>query len=367
MTDLAQKRPALLPALPSAATGKLTRAGTDEEAIARWLLRKKGHTQRAYRREAERFMMWLRWRGLALSSLMDDDLIEYRTFLENPVPAGVWCGPAVRRRLPDGSANPAWKPFVAGLSKSAIRQAEIILGGLGGYLEAVGYLPRSPWRAMDPLAAAKTPIERFLDKETWAVLLRYLDVMPELEDPKQAARARWLIVFLYLTGARRMEVASGKMKDIMLRSGRWWWRVTGKGDKTDYVPVPKDLVIEMVRFRRAIGLEDLPGPEEDAPLVPGVRGERRKPVTDKLVYLIVRQTLAKAADWAKEENPVAAAWLRKVSTHWMRHTSVTHQLRSGIPMDVVSKNHRHSSIKTTGLYTHALDEDRHEETEKHGL
>lgn len=367
MTDLPQRDNDLLPALPSPVPGKITRAATDEEAVARWLLRKKGHTQRAYRREAERFLQWIFWRNQTLASLMDDDLIEYRCFMENPAPAELWCGRPVRRRLPNGEPNPKWRPFVSGLSKAAIRQAEIILGGLGTYLESVGYLPRNPWRALDAVPLSHKPIERFLDEETWAVLVRYLEVMPELEEARQAARARWLLVFLYLTGARRVEVSNARMGDIMQRSGRWWWRVTGKRDKTDFVPVQKVLVAELVRYRRAIGLCDLPNPDESTPLVAGIRGKKNAAIKDKLIYLIVKQVLQKAADWASKENPVASVWLRRASTHWLRHTSATHQLRKGVSLDIVSKNCRHSSLQVTGLYLHVLDEHRHDETEKHGI
>ena len=51
------------------------------------------HTQRAYRKEAERFLLWaIVHKGKALSSMNNEDCIEYREFLADPKPRSRWCG-----------------------------------------------------------------------------------------------------------------------------------------------------------------------------------------------------------------------------------------------------------------------------------
>jgi len=51
-------------------------------------------TQRAYRKEAERLILWaIVERARALSSLTTDDAIAYRAFLRRPMPRERWVGP----------------------------------------------------------------------------------------------------------------------------------------------------------------------------------------------------------------------------------------------------------------------------------
>jgi hypothetical protein len=78
----------------------LIAASNDHEAIAAWLASKKpahgdadmSPTQRAYRREAERLLLWaILGRREALSSLSVEDAAAFRDFLRNP--SANWCGP----------------------------------------------------------------------------------------------------------------------------------------------------------------------------------------------------------------------------------------------------------------------------------
>ncbi|MDH6152896.1 hypothetical protein OKW46_006886 [Paraburkholderia sp. WSM4179] len=70
-------------------------AMNDVEAIAAWLgLHESAHMVRAYRREAERLVLWaVVERRLPLSSLTAGDATAFRAFLRSPVPAARWTGP----------------------------------------------------------------------------------------------------------------------------------------------------------------------------------------------------------------------------------------------------------------------------------
>jgi hypothetical protein len=61
----------------------ILRAGNDYEAVQAWLsLQESPATLRAYRKEAERLMLWaMLERGVALSSLATEDAVAYRAFL----------------------------------------------------------------------------------------------------------------------------------------------------------------------------------------------------------------------------------------------------------------------------------------------
>ncbi|MBB3258969.1 hypothetical protein F4827_003842 [Paraburkholderia bannensis] len=70
-------------------------ATNDYQAVQTWLaLLESPATQRTYRKEAERLILWaIVERGRALSSLTTEDAIAYRAFLRHPSPRGRWVGP----------------------------------------------------------------------------------------------------------------------------------------------------------------------------------------------------------------------------------------------------------------------------------
>ncbi|MBL8157866.1 MAG: hypothetical protein JNM70_27265, partial [Anaerolineae bacterium] len=109
------------------------------------------HTQRAYRKEAERLILWATLeRGKPLSSLTHEDCEAYRRFLADPQPRTTWCGPRARERW-----SPLWRPFEGPLSVSAQRQAITILTNLYTFLVDRNYLVGNPWRGVSmPNAAA---------------------------------------------------------------------------------------------------------------------------------------------------------------------------------------------------------------------
>jgi hypothetical protein len=87
-------------------------ADNDWLAINAWLERHEAaETRRAYRREAERLLLWaIVERGKALSSLANEDATAYRAFLRHPAPRVRWVGPA----RPRSSAG--WRPFTGSMS-----------------------------------------------------------------------------------------------------------------------------------------------------------------------------------------------------------------------------------------------------------
>ncbi|MFX8999839.1 hypothetical protein ABTN27_21020, partial [Acinetobacter baumannii] len=73
-------------------------------------------------------------------------------------------------------------------------------------------------------------------------------------------------------GLRISEIVGNTMGDFFTRSDRsgqerWWIEVLGKGDKTRLVPATSELMIELSRYRRAVGLPELPQAGERTPLV----------------------------------------------------------------------------------------------------
>jgi site-specific recombinase XerD len=105
-------------------------ADNDYEAVQAWLaLHESTATQSAYRKEAERLILWaIVERGRALSSLTTEDAVAYRTFLRRPAPRSRWVGP------PRPRASPQWRPFAGSLSPRSAAYALSVIGALYRWL-----------------------------------------------------------------------------------------------------------------------------------------------------------------------------------------------------------------------------------------
>lgn len=352
----------------SAAAIKQIAAETDLEAVQAWLaeFHDSPHTFRNYRKEVERLLLWsFQVLGKPLSALLREDLARYEAFLEDPQPRDVWCGPRKPRD------DTAWRPFEGPLTAASRRQVLVILNSMFTYLVSAGYLASNPIaliRRRGRIAKREAPIiERFLEQDVWEHVLKFIDSLPR-ETPGQRARqerARYLFSLLYLLGPRVSEVASHTMGSFVERRGKWWWRVLGKGEKEALIPVNQEMVSALERYRTFLGLSAMPDPEETTPLVPNIGG--RRGITANMVYRIVKDVLQRAADALEPTEPHKAQKLRRASTHWLRHTAVTHQTDAGIELRYVNRSARHANLETTKIYLHADDDAWHEAMEKHKL
>ena len=138
----------------------LLMATNDHEAIGAWLASKKpgdvegelSATQRSYRKEAERLLLWaVLEKGKALSSLSVEDATAYRSFLANPPPA--WCGPRHHQRW-----SPMWRPLEGPLTPVALRQSLIILRSLFSFLISQSYMSGNPFVAVALPANPQRPL-----------------------------------------------------------------------------------------------------------------------------------------------------------------------------------------------------------------
>lgn len=351
-----------------AGTIKQIAAEDDLGAVSCWLaeFHDSPHTFRNYRKEVERLLLWaFHERSKPLSSLVREDLLRYEAFLQDPQPRDRWCGPRVARQ------EEGWRPFEGPLSQASRRQALVILNSLFAYLVAAGYLASNPIsliRRRNRMSKPDTTtVERFLDQDLWTHLLRFIDAMPRETQGQRARqeRVRYLFSLLYLLGPRVSEVASHTMGSFVERRGKWWWVVLGKGDKEAAIPVNQEMLTALERYRLFLGLPALPSPDETTPLLPSISGTR--PVTANMVYRIVKDVLARAADAIQAEDARKADKLRKASTHWLRHTAITHQADAGIELRYLNRSARHAKLETTAIYLHADDDAWHEAMEQHRL
>jgi len=201
-------------------------ARDDREAIAAWLDARAGggshrrdlqaallasaaptDTWRAYRKEAERLLLWaVLERGKALSSLAAEDAAAYRTFID--APPATWCGPRHQQRW-----SVLWRPFEGPLSPAAQRQTLVILRGLFDFLVNRNYLVCNPFAplALPPRSAAPASASASLDLASWERLDRLLGRRADDEAARAVRRAlRWSRA----TGLRLGDVAALRCGDL---------------------------------------------------------------------------------------------------------------------------------------------------------
>jgi site-specific recombinase XerD len=316
------------------------------------------NTLTSYRQCAERYYLWLRYQSKALNTVTRDDIQNYQDFLVNPQPHSLWCGPKRPRGL-------EWKPFVKGLSISSIRLQILILRNMYNYLVAAEYLTRNPFLLIKKLPKViDKGIDRVLVKNHIDYILEYISQMPTERYTQEfdKEQALWLIKLFFLTGMRISEVANGKMSDFIYQRDQWWVRTVGKGSKYGEIPATEDLVDALVRYRKFLGLSPLPDPLEEYPLLIRRRGAEITPLTSNMIHRIFKKIISATATFIENDDPSAAHLFAKSSAHWLRHSSATYQVESGIDVVTVKDNLRHSNIDTTMKYVHKDKTNRHKET-----
>lgn len=338
----------------------LISATNDIEAISTWLkeFQRSKNTFESYRLAAERFYLWITSKNKALRDVTREDIQDYQDFLENPQPREQWCGKKYYR------TNTLWKPFVKELSVSSIRLQLKILTGLYNYLIDAGYLNRNPVRLIriKPKILDKG-IERFLTKEELDYIFNYIYAMPEEKYYQlfHKERALWVFSLLYFTGCRRDEVLKAKMNDFFIKRNQWWFRVTGKGSKYGEIPITQGLMSALLRYRNFLGLPQYPAPDETIPIIIGKKGYLQG-IKSFTLHKLINTVCTNVAEEIDTVDSAAAFKLRHVSAHWLRHTSATHQVDSGIDIRIVKENLRHSNLETTMRYQHTESDKRHQET-----
>jgi site-specific recombinase XerD len=264
-------------------------AENDLQAIHAWLATKSGNrnTQRAYRKEAERMLLWaIIERGKALSDLSVDDCTGYRDWLSmlgrsHPdqwaftIQQSDWIAP---RNTPRFSAD--WRPFDGALSASSVKHAITILGSLFEWLVRVQYCAFNPWDAVGKTlvvqqeAPDNIELTRVFSVAQWQFLMDHLHGMVQTD---HTGRLRFALPFAHATGLRLSELVdakTGRLYTMPLRDGtgvRWMLKVLGKGGKWRAVPVP-DRIIALLRAfleRRGLDADPLANPPDTA-LIPRV-------------------------------------------------------------------------------------------------
>lgn len=336
-------------------------ARTDIEAVNAWLaLHEAPTTARAYRKEAERLVLWaLLERGKPLSSLMQEDAVAYRSFLRRPAPAGRWIGAA----RPRTSAE--WRPFQGGLSPSSTAYALSVVSALFRWLKEQNYLRANPFAGLKVKGAGGAKdidTSRALTQHEWTLLRIEADLVDLRHgwSTPTAQRLRFMMDFWLATGLRPSELVGATLGNIERHEGGDnWLHVRGKGDKPARVALPALAIAALERYLSQRGLpvtSNLWAP--GVPLLPSLATEEESGLTTARVWAILRRFFALTAGQLREVDPALAEKLARATPHWLRHTHATLSLAAGVDLKTVRDNLRHASIATTSGYLNADDAQR---------
>ncbi len=330
-------------------------ASNDYAAVQTWLaLHESPSTQRTYRKEAERLILWsIVERGRALSSLTTEDAIAYRTFLRHPTPRERWIGPVRPRSSPD------WRPFNGNLSARSVSHALSIVGALFRWLVEQRYVLANPFSGVKARGGGAVTLDasRALTEGEWALVRTIADGLEWSNGwtAPAAQRLRFLLDFGYSTGLRASELVGSTLGQMETDArGDHWLRVRGKGNKLARVVVPPLAWDALARYLSERGLPVVPVRwHPETPIIGSLEADTGSAISSVRLWMVMRRFFLLAAQAIEADRAPLADKLRRASPHWMRHTHATHALSRGAELTAVRDNLRHASVSTTSIYLHS--------------
>lgn len=354
-------------------------ASNDYEAIQGWLKARatNPNTLRAYRREAERLLLWaVLEKAVPLSSLSVDDMTDYRDWLAAlgrtapeqwrwAIEQEHWIGKRYVQRW-----TKEWKPFDGSLDHRSQAHAFTVLKSMFEWMAKVRYLDSNPLDAVAKpkllLGASDVPDVELTRALTRPQMKYVFDYLHQLPIDARVARLRFVVAFAYATGLRLSELANAKTTHLYsapLKSRlgmRWMLKVLGKGGKVRPVPMPTGVMQalrEYFEFRDA----DLQGDEF---LIGRLNGKTSSRLDPTIIYKLLKDFFKEVAwDMRDHGHTEDATKLEQATTHWLRHSRGSHSAET-MPNHMVQRLLGHSSLETTSIYTSVDADELYENLEK---
>ncbi len=346
-------------------------------------------TFNSYRRETERLLQWS-WlvKKCSITALKREDIEQFVHFCQNPPTTWISLKKVPRYIEDQGlrQPNPAWRPFVATVSKSARKQGNepnierfqlsqgatqeifAILSSFFNFLISEEYLIANPVALIRQKSKFirkqqhNAPIRR-LSLLQWETIMNVTDAMAQ-ENPQKHERTYFILSLLFGMYLRISEVTASDrwiptMNDFSKDSnGHWWFTTVGKGNKERQIAVSDAMLQSLTRWRRFLGLSPLPSVADNSPLIPKIRGHG--PMSDTApIRRLVQLCFDKAAEQLRQDNHNEEADnLATATVHWLRHTGISEDVKIR-PREHVRDDAGHSSSATTDRYIDIELTERH--------
>lgn len=164
------------------------------------------------------------------------------------------------------------------------------------------------------------------------------------QDNLMGYRDRALLAVYYGCGLRKNEGAELQLSDILLDKARLYVR-KGKGYKERYVPMSEGVIHDLKNYigyaRPMLLAYRAKGRETETALFLTDRGN---PIRKDGLYFAFKRIL--------ERSGIG----KPAGLHTLRHSIATHLLQSGMKVERIAEFLGHSSLKSTEIYTHILQE-----------
>ena len=176
------------------------------------------------------------------------------------------------------------------------------------------YLKYAATRDME-LVPLQISISAIQHKKTYPKRHNWLDkadvelILAQPPQTKIGIRDRFIILFLFSTGARLAEMRSIQLKDVIINEKYPYIRITGKGNKPRIVPIPEDSFLE--NYKYYCRLYHPKRDPDDYLFYPSAKGSKEMMSEDN-----VQRILKKYGDAARCSNPK----LPSVHPHLLRHS-----------------------------------------------
>ncbi len=218
----------------------------------------------------------------------------------------------------------------ARVANRSIARKVTTLRGFFGFLLEEGDISRDPAELLKaPRAAATLP--KYLDSASLDHLLESSG-----QDSPNGIRDRAMLDLLYAAGLRVSELIKLRVSDLEESQGVL--RVIGKGNKQRLIPVGREALASIERYRA-----------ESRPQL--LKGR----VSPYLFVTARGQAMSRQGFWKLLRARARAAGLfKKISPHVLRHTFATHLLEGGADLRSVQAMLGHADIGTTQIYTHIM-------------
>lgn len=350
---------------PRTSVGEVIDKGyTDIEAVGVFLSSyqmRSEHTQRLYKRECMRFLLWLNVKmsrsGSLLRRATQEDINQYLNFVQRP------------RAFSEEMLREfgfSQQPFRTSLDSASVKVVVTVLNQMFSALKELDDGTGSPYVRFNPTKLLNKQLSKStsrsrrrkpkdaLTQEEWGYVQETIENLPKTTDAEKKLyhRTRWLFQLLYRLWLRRHEVVTLRMCDFVKAQTGWFVCVRGKGGVEAELVATPTLMAELLVFRTSQRKASMPTASDMSPAFPSI-ADSSKPVTDQTIYLTTKVIFQQTADRIRESYPESAERLLRATPHWLRHTGITHALESQIDPRYVQAQARHATLATTtSIYDH---------------
>jgi integrase/recombinase XerD len=171
-------------------------------------------------------------------------------------------------------------------------------------------------------------------------------------------RDRAIIAIFYGCGLRRSEGKNLNINDIDLHK-RLLFVKKGKGNKQRYVPIAAKHVADIKDYLQEGREWFLYNHNANAEWNCGVHGKSlvRKEQANDIAFFVSQNGIRMQEFYQRLQQMKLRAELEKnITLHGLRHSIATHLLQSGIDIEEIAKFLGHSSLASTQLYTHIINQ-----------